>query len=81
MPNSRGFEDADLPQTAALFDAEQRIAAMPVKFGGFWDLQDEMPGFHLPDRSSLHPAGGRLGVGPFAAALKPDRLKPVQLET
>jgi len=45
------------------------MGALPANTGEFWDLQDETPGFHLPDRSSFHPAGRCLGVGPFRAAL------------
>jgi hypothetical protein len=33
MPNSRGIEDADSPQTAALFGLRRRMRATPAILG------------------------------------------------
>ena len=72
LPKSCAFGGLDSPQTAALFVPRQRRAAarsLPNR-GGFWGSQHEMPFLHLSDRPPFHPAGRRLGAGPFDTALR-----------
>jgi hypothetical protein len=74
MPNSRGIEDADLPQTAALFGLRRRKRATPaIQGAAIRGLQYEMPGFHISDPSSLDAAGGHMGTGALSAALRVER--------